>query len=396
MERLRLQSAGPPPPNALYAARAERLARGAPVTDLTAGNPTEHGRGFPAGTLSEILGRAAAAASIYRPDPLGLPAAREAVSAWYGARGLEFPAERILLTPGTSLSYFYAMSLLAAPGDEFLCPRPSYPLFETIAGLCGVALATYPLREENAWAFDPEEIEAQVSTRTRAVVVISPHNPTGAVASREALDGVAQVARRHGLALIHDEVFSEFLRGGQALPRPAGDAPLQLTLNGVSKMFALPGLKVGWIAAGGETSRAARFMAGLEHLSDTFLPVNDAAQHALPEIFRAGADFLPGLQAWLEERRAQALEIVGRSPALRCVPPAGGFHLALRLAGGAADEEAFAVELLREHGVLVHPGHFYELPAPHVALTFVHGRESLGLALERLAELAGRGRESEP
>jgi alanine-synthesizing transaminase len=389
--------AGPPALNPLYAAREERLARGAGVVDLTSGNVNEHGISFPAGPLAGIMARALEAARVYRPHPLGQPAAREAVSAYYRARGVEIPAARIVLTPGTSVSYLYAMSLLASPGDEFLCPSPSYPLFESIADLAGVTMVPYHLREAEGWTLDAEELEAQVSTRTRAVILISPHNPTGAVASREAVAGVRAVARRHGFAVLHDEVFSEFLHTADELPRAAGsgaggtadEAPLVLTLNGLSKMFALPGMKVGWIGVSGAAAEVTRFMAGVELVSDTFLPVNEAAQFALPEIFTAGEAFLPELRAWIGERRRLAVEALRHSPAFEFTPPAGGIHLALRFRDAQADEEAFAVRLLRERGVLVHPGHFYDMSPPHLAMTFVHGREELVAALRDLVALAG-------
>src|SRR5262249_32996751 len=197
--------------NSLYKARNEALSRGEQVIDLIAGNVNQHGIVFPPEVLNPILLAAVEQARIYRPDSLGQPEAREAIARYYEAAGLRLSAQQILLTPGTSISYFYCFKLLAENGDEILCPAPSYPLFETIAKLCGVTLTFYGLVESSQWQIDLDYLESQITTKTRAIVVISPHNPTGMVASREQLAGLADISNRHRLPIIADEVFSEFL-----------------------------------------------------------------------------------------------------------------------------------------------------------------------------------------
>jgi aspartate/methionine/tyrosine aminotransferase len=293
--------------------------------------------------------------------------------------------DRILITPGTSLSYWYCFKLLADEGDEILCPHPSYPLFDYIALLSGVKLVPYRLEETRHWALDIDRLEACVSTKTRAVVLISPHNPTGHVASRREIDGLAGVARRHNLAVISDEVFSEFLLEGDALPRPAGGtAPLVFTLNGFSKMLALPGIKFGWMAVSGDPDKAGQALRSLEMMSDTFLPVNEIVQAAAPEILEHGralrTEFPRRVRACWD--CAEAI----LSPSARCsyVKPQGGFYVPLRLTG--LDEQRAAEELLRQHHLLVHPGYFYDMEGNHLVLSFVQEPEILREMLPALIE----------
>src|SRR5881409_1766067 len=276
--------------NLLYVLHDDLRREGCAVLDLVRGNVNEHGIVFPPGVLDEILREAAEQARIYRPDSFGQRPARGAIAAYYDAR---IPASQILITPGTSVSYWYCFKLLAERGDEILCPQPSYPLCDYIARLAGVEMTHYRLVESRQWAIDLDYLENQITVRTRAIILISPHNPTGMVADEEQLRGLAEIAARHSLPIISDEVFGEFLFGRDAFPRIATtDAPLVFTLNGLSKMFALPGMKIGWIAVTGDPGLVRKSMAALDLISDTFLPVNEIAQFAVPEVFTRGQDFL--------------------------------------------------------------------------------------------------------
>jgi len=371
--------------NSLYKARNDALTRGEQIIDLIAGNVNQHGILFPPEKLDSILLAAAEQARVYRPDSLGQPVAREAIARYYEAAGLLLPPQQIILTPGTSFSYFYCFKLLAEAGDEILCPTPSYPLFETIAKLCGVTLTFYRLVEPSHWQIDLDYLESQITTRTRAVVLISPHNPTGMVASQEQLDGLAEIASRHRLPIIADEVFGEFLFGIESLPRPAfTHAPLVFTLNGFSKMFALPGLKLGWIAVSGESQWVEKSMETLDLISDVFLPVNEAVQFSVPSIFQEGDSFQSRYKKWVRRCREITVHTLSSCPTIQFVPPSGGFYLTLRLLDNEIDEEVLAVELLQKAKALVHPGYFYDLAPHHLVMTFIQEPEALQAALERL------------
>jgi alanine-synthesizing transaminase len=394
------------PKNPLYRERDFLLARGERVVDLVSGNVNRHGISFPQEVLEEIVIEAARSSCVYQPDPLGHRVAREAIRGYYLKNQLDIPVDRIILTPGTSLSYWYCFKLLADPGDEILSPLPSYPLFDHIAELSGVRMVPYRLEEERNWAIDFDHLERAVTPRTRAIVVISPHNPTGRVASAEELDRLAEIASRRDLAILSDEVFSEFLFDSPStyplspIPYPrlsfpraaATGAPLVFTLNGFSKMFALPGMKIGWMALSGEAKRVRRATEAIETFSDTFLPVGEIPQQAVPEIFKRGEAFLSGYVAEIRRRCGVAREILYGSPALRFVPPQGGFYLCARIVDPKVDEESFAIEILKEDRLLFHPGYFYDLDPPHFVFSIVPEPETLVPALERvIKKLRGKG-----
>jgi alanine-synthesizing transaminase len=362
--------------NILYRIRDELKAQGHAVCDLISGNINEHGFLFPQDLLEDILIRASRRCQVYQPDSFGQRSAREAVSGYYMHHGHEIRPGRILITPGTSISYLYCFKLLADEGDEFLCPCPSYPLFDYIALLSGVKLISYPLQESRNWSIDPDQLEARISTKTRALVVISPHNPTGHVASPEEIAAIAEVARRHDLAIISDEVFSEFLLDPETLPRFfKSGAPLVFTLNGFSKMFALPGIKFGWMALSGDQERIRRALQALELISDTFLPVNEIVQASASEIFQRGRDIGVEFSRRIRECWNTAEIFLARSAKCSYIKPDGGFYVTLQI--GATDEEHAAEMILRENRLLIHPGYFYDMNPNHLVLSFAQTPEMI-------------------
>ena len=370
--------------NPLYRLRDEIKRAGHAILDLSSGNVTENGILFPQDLLDEILAEASRESRIYRPDSFGRKSAREAVSSYYLGQNILMPPEQILLTPGTSLAYWYSFKLLADDGDEILCPRPSYPLFDYIAALGGVKLIPYRLQEERGWAIDLENLENSISTRTRALVLISPHNPTGHVATSDEIAALAELALRHDLAIISDEVFSEFLLARQDLPRPAGSrAPLVLTLNGFSKMLALPGIKFGWMGVTGDAGKVRPALRALELISDTFLPVNEIVQAAAPQLLQRGGGFLDTYVKEIRRRWEIAREFLEPSTRWNYSAPDGGFYVTLRL---QRDEEAAAEAILRRTHTLVHPGYFYDIEPHHLVLSFVSEPESMRRAFPRLLQ----------
>jgi alanine-synthesizing transaminase len=362
--------------NALYTLRDRLKSEGHEILDLISGNINDQGFVFPQSLLEEILIRGARQSRVYRPDSFGQLSAREAVCEYYAGCGYAVSPERVLITPGTSLSYWYCFKLLADEGDEILCPCPSYPLFDYIALMSGVKLIPYRLQEAQSWDLNIEHLEACISTRTRAVILISPHNPTGHVASSGELSALAEVACRHDLAIISDEVFSEFLFGGQPLPRLVdGAAPLVFTLNGFSKMFALPGVKFGWMAVSGTQEKVRESMRALELVSDTFLPVNEIMQASAPEIFRGGKEICAEFAGRIQECWKTAENFLAQSRNCSYIKPGGGFYVTLQI--GDLDEEKAAKAILQENHTLVHPGYFYDMDPNHLVLSFVQNLETM-------------------
>ncbi len=373
--------------NPLYKARDALLHKGECIVDLISGNVTRQDIVFPQDQLIDIFHRALAQARVYEPDSLGQRCARQAVADYYCRAGIDIPPAQILITPGTSVSYFYCFKMLAEAGDEILCPSPSYPLFDIISRLAGVQLTYYRLQEAKAWEIDLDYLESRLTTRTRAIVLISPHNPTGMVARVPQLECLAEIARRHQLPIISDEVFSEFLFEADILPRPAQTgAPLVLTLNGFSKMFALPGMKLGWIAVNGEPELVQNAMWTFEMISDTFLPVNEAVQLATPEVFRVGREFLPAYRDEVQKCRDAAVKILSSQTGFRLAPPRGGFYLTVKLTEEERSEDQIVIDLLQEARVLVHPGYFYDVAPTHLIMTFIQNLEDLESSLSRLCQ----------
>ena len=242
--------------NPLSALLDEKRAAGVAILDLTESNPTRAGLKYPEADILDAL--SGPAALRYEPDPRGLLSAREAVSKYYAERGLSIPTSRIILTASTSEAYAYLFKLLADPGDEVLAPRPSYPLFEFLAGLESVRVRQYPLRYDGAWHIDFDALERSVSPRTRGVIVVNPNNPTGSFLKRGEADQLEDFAARHELAVLSDEVFADygFGAGENRVTTLAGRAAaLTFCMSGLSKIAGLPQMKLGWIVVRAQVAR---------------------------------------------------------------------------------------------------------------------------------------------
>jgi alanine-synthesizing transaminase len=369
--------------NSLYKICNEIRSQGHIIQDMVSGNVNEHDISFPQEILEPILIKSSRTSAVYHPDPLGQKAARTAISSYYQKQGAAVLPDNLVLTSGSSISYWYCFKMLANEAEEILCPKPSYPLFEYIASLSGVRMVPYAMSESHGWAIDIDKLEACISTKTRALILISPHNPTGHVADMNEISALAEVAERHDLAIISDEVFSEFLLEDRALPRPCNTrAPLVFTLNGFSKMFALPGLKVGWMAISGNQERVKQALGAAELISDTFLPVNEIVQAAVPELMREGETFLRYYCEQIRLRWQVAESFLSQSRACSWIKPGGGFYVTLQLKD--LDEEQVAETVLREDHLLVHPGYFYDMNPNHLVLSFAQRPDNLRDTLPRL------------
>ncbi|PDW01660.1 aminotransferase class I/II [Candidatus Viridilinea mediisalina] len=366
-------------PNAFEQARQQRIATG-DLLDLTSSNPTAQGLFFPPELLQQAS-EAFWATRRYQPDPHGNPAARTAICRYYAERtpGLELDVDDIFLTASTSEAYALLFALLADPGDNLLAPNVTYPLFEYLAELRQLELRPYPLNEAEGWRIDEAGLLAAANRRTRAVLIVSPHNPTGAVVSQP----VAALAQL-GLPVICDEVFAPFSYGVAHVPPLAAlhpDLPV-LTLNGISKLFALPDLKLGWIAL----NQAARSLAPrLELLNDTFLSANSLSQQLLPQLFSSGMPFVQGMVERVRHNLTLALTQLHNHPHIHARPPDGGYYLfpAIR---GWEDEDAL-VHFLMQRGLLVHPGYFYgEVPGTHLMLSALTTPNVFAAGIERLRD----------
>jgi len=345
------------PRNRLSAMLAEKRQANTRVLDLTESNPTHAGLTYPD---AEILASLTDARALqYDPSPRGLLPAREAVAGYYRDRGLSIDPNRALLTASTSEGYAYLFKLLANPGDEILAPRPSYPLFEFLAGLESVIIRQYPLRYDGVWHVDFDSLEQIITARTRAIVVVNPNNPTGSFLKRAELEHLETLAVRHGLAILSDEVFRDYAltEDTERVSTLAGERrALTFSMSGLSKIAGLPQMKAGWIVASGPGSEGA--LEGLELIADTYLSVSTPVQVALPRLL-ALAD---GVTDQIRERTTANLvhlREATRGSTATLLRVEGGWYAVLQIPRTRSEEE-WTLKLLAECDVLVQPGFFYD------------------------------------
>ena len=382
--------------NRFTKALEEVRAGGTKILDLTVSNPTRAGLRYDEAAILRAL--ASPRALDYDPQSKGLLAAREAVAGYYRDRsgrggsdvarnvaseGIDVDPERIVLTTSTSEGYSFVFRLLCNAGDELLVPKPSYPLFEFLADLQDVRLVPYPLIYDHGWQMDFPSLERAVTQRTRGVVVVHPNNPTGSFVSAGEVDSLNAFCRERGLAVIADEVFldygletsgakaptqAELYRSAEGAAPPKGNPHrsftgnaevLTFTLSGLSKIVALPQMKVAWVVTSGPGELAAQAMGRLEVIADTYLSMNAPVQWAVPALLEQRV----GVQRQLLERiRANLAELdrqLAGQEACSLLDVKGGWYAVMRVPVTRSDEE-LAIELVREKAVVVHPGHFYD------------------------------------
>jgi alanine-synthesizing transaminase len=353
--------------NALAAEAAARKARGQTTIDLTENNPTRVGLAYPEAELAEILRRHAAAD--YPPHPLGLPEAREALAAALSRPGDQVEPDDLVLTASTSEAYSYLFKLFGDPGDEVLTAAPAYPLLDELASLDAMVLRHFRLEPGRRFALDPGEIERALTPRTKLLVLVHPANPTGTFLSRAEQDAVVDLCAARGLPWICDEVFADYALDGKEgeAGTPAGRAgaaaareeTLVFSLGGLSKSAGLPGWKLGWIRVGGPEADRRQIVAALERVADAYLSVSTPVQRALGDVLALA----PAIRAAILERLHRNLATLegafGGLPAAEIYRPEGGWSAVLRVPR-LIDDEELALGALRQAGVLVHPGYFFD------------------------------------
>lgn len=370
--------------NAIEKTRQRLIREGRMLFPLYSGNPGVEFQ-FPPAVLEKAY-QTYFKNPMYDPHPRGEEVARLAISSFYQKRGFGIRPDRILITSGSSESFLHLFRLVAQPGDEILAPLPGYPLFDHFAERAHVVLKHYPLIESQNWEIDLKTLKESITLKTRAILLISPHNPTGSVISAETAQAIAALANEFQIPLICDEVFSEFYYSAGAFPRIAAVSKPNLcfTLNGISKIAALPMMKLGWIAVSGEEAKVEAAIQQLELDTDAFLACHTPIQKALPEILEA--PFLPSYWADVKKRRDAAVALLKDCPHFKFTAPEGGFYLIVRVTAPIAmSEEEFVIELMEETGIFVHPGYFYDAePEISFVLSFLAPTPQLKAALNAI------------
>jgi aspartate/methionine/tyrosine aminotransferase len=364
-------------PNALHALLASV---GKPAFDLTGSNPTTAGIAYPPALL-QALERAQARAQVYCPEPFGLHSAREAVGQLTGAAVAD-----ILLTASTSEAYAFLFKLLCDPGDAVLVPAPSYPLFEHLAELEGVQAVPYRLAYDGAWHIDLDSLKRAVTPRVRAIIVVSPNNPTGQYLRESERDGLAAL----GLPLISDEVFAQFpLSPSAPVSVEPSSACLTFTLDGLSKRAGSPQLKLGWTVVSGPERERREACERLELIADTFLSVGTPIQQALPDLLAVCPAVIAAITARCRENLA-ALQGAVSGSLVTLLRSEAGWGCVLRLPAVLSEQE-LVLGLLRDASVLVQPGWYYDFESESYAVVSLLGEpRAFATGTARLVEYVAR------
>jgi aspartate/methionine/tyrosine aminotransferase len=352
-------------PNRFATALEQASASQRRVIDLTESNPTRAAL-FDTTRLIAELGHPRGAA--YDPEPLGHPAARQAIARYYASRGLAIDAANVVVAASTSEAYAWLFALLADAGDAIVIPRPSYPLFGWIGEMEGIALRTYALRRDADFRIDLDDLRRKIDEKTRAIVLVHPNNPTGSFVRRDEAETLCELAREHDLALIADEVFGDYAMGPlpphalESFTEVGGRAPLVFVLSGLSKVLLLPQCKLGWIAVSGDDALVKEAKARLELIADTYLSVATPVQLALPALLAEQPAVAAAVRARLQQNLAaldEALHELGPASPVRRLPVRGGWYAVLEVPR-LHDDDGWVELLIREDSVVVHPGYFFD------------------------------------
>lgn len=366
-------------------------AEGHRILRLNIGNPAPFGFDAPEDILGDMI-RNLPTAQGYS-DSKGILSARRAVVQYHKQKGISgLDVEDVWLGNGVSELINMALQALLNVGDEVLIPAPDYPLWTAVVTLCGGTPVHYACDEATGWLPDVEDLDRRVTSRTKAIVVINPNNPTGAVYPREILEGIAEVARRHSLLLFSDEIYDKILYDGVTHHSTAALAPdvLCVTFNGLSKAYRVAGFRAGWAVISGPTQHAASYIEGLNILANMRLCANVPAQHGIQAALGGSQDIeqlvLPSGR--LHEQRACAWEALNAIPGVSCVKPDGALYLFPKLDPQRypiSDDERFVLDLLLAEHLLVVQGSGFNYPRPdHFRIVTLPHADDLEEAINRI------------
>jgi alanine-synthesizing transaminase len=363
-------------------------ARGIHVDDLTQSNPTRAALQYPEDLLAPL---GSPAGLEYAPQALGLLSAREAVAADFARRGCAVSPDRIALTASTSEAYGWLFKLLCDPGDDVLVPAPSYPLFEHLTTLEAIGATTYPLDYHDGWQIDVDAVRRLITRATRAVLVVSPNNPTGSFVRLNELQELDEICAERGLVLISDEVFADYALAQPAPPSAlAASRSVVCVLGGLSKTVGLPQAKLAWVAFGGPEGPLSEMLAAFELIADTYLSVSTPLQVALPALLARGAGVRRQIQQRIASNLAFLQDAVRATPSISLLRVDGGWSAVLQVPRYRS-EESLMLDLLTADHVLVHPGYFYDFPREaYVVISLLTPPDTFARAVPRVLARASR------
>lgn len=371
---------------------AELESQGHHILKLHIGNPAPFGFEAPEEILQDVI-RNLPVSHGYG-DSKGILSARRAVVQHYEGHGFrDLDVEDVYLGNGVSELIVMAMQALLNNGDEVLVPSPDYPLWTAAVSLSGGTPVHYVCDESADWLPDLDDIAAKITDRTKALVIINPNNPTGAVYPPRLLEGLAELARRHGLVVLADEIYDRILYDGAVHTSIAALAPdlFCLTFSGLSKTYRVCGYRSGWMVLSGPRERASSYIEGLDILANMRLCPNVPGQHAIQAALggHQSIDDLVRPGGRLCEQRDRAWKLLNDIPGVSCVKPLGALYVFPRLDPEVypiVDDVRFALDLLEREKLLIVQGTGFNWPRPdHFRLVTLQHADDLEDAVTRLS-----------
>lgn len=322
----------------------------------------------------------------YEPEPKGLLTARKAIQSYYADRHITINPENLIITASTSESYNQLFTALKDNPGKILLPKPSYPLFEFICKFTQTKYDFYQLKMvETKWEIDIESIKKEING-TKALVLISPNNPTGSVIDQTTLDEIYKICEENKVTLIIDEVFSDYIFDKVSTIKYYPEKATTILLNGISKTSAMPDLKLAWINILGKGND--ELVDELETINDTYLNANQLSQYLLPTILKKSKELSP---AWLQnliENRNILKTFIKDNPKIKCALPQGGIHACISFSTLTWENEEIAIKLLKEFKLGVHPGYFYDFEAnsPTIVISLLQNTEIFEKGISRIGK----------
>jgi alanine-synthesizing transaminase len=366
---------------------AEEVARqGHEILPLNIGDPLQFDFATPPALIDAVAKAMHDGHGGYAPS-IGVPEALEAVRGEAHRKGIR-NVQSVFITQGVSEAVDLCLAALVNPGENVLTPSPEYPLYWAVLAKLGAELNSYALDEGSGWEPDLDDMARRVNSRTRAIVVINPNNPTGSLYSRRTLEPIAELAREHNLVVFADEIYDKLTLEGEhvSLAAVAPDVPV-ITFGGLSKAYLAPGWRVGWGIASGDGDVLRPYLEGIHKLLRSRLSANHPEQYAIRLALEGPQDHLPEVLRKLRARRDLTVEFANSTPRLSCVSPRGAFYAFPRLHIPGSDEQ-FVYGLLREkHVLLVHGSGFGQAPGTrHFRIVFLPNESILRRAYDSIAE----------
>ncbi|MEI1277575.1 pyridoxal phosphate-dependent aminotransferase [Leptospira venezuelensis] len=373
--------------NDLYSLLESFKKSGEDWIDLTISNPTKVGLVYPREAILHSLEKPESLE--YDPDPKGTLLARKSIVAYYKEKGYTISEEDLFLTSSSSEAYSYLIKLLCNPGEEVLIPSPGYPLFEFLSLLDGIEFNSYNLDQKTDWNIDFEDLSSKITNKTKILFLVSPNNPTGSLLTSEEFEKLKVISKTKKIALVLDEVFSDYLHeeNRDQLDFFHTDFPV-FVVNGVSKILALPQMKLSWMHVGGPTNWKKECKERLEIIADTYLSVGTPIQRALPELFQ----WRNMIQSQVLRRIRRNLQILdsfhSSHPKIAYTSPKGGWYGILQSSSFLKDED-FSFRLLQKEKVLVHPGSMFgfDEDSGNIVISLISETELFQSGLKKISNL---------